>query len=422
MKIRRDLSDRWLNRRALSWAGYDVATSIYVGVVPSVLAPLYIRELAKGFENPTAVWGGLSAAAVVISSCAALAAAALAGMVPRFALLTGLTAGLFAAMAALAWNPHASLVQAALAFIAAQSFYFAAMAIYESYLPDIVPAPARQKLSGFGWAAGYLGGLAGIMMLIALASGQPESPNLMSLLFGALAVMSGVAFAIVLPIMRREGFAQLKAAVEAPHLQGVLAAVRHWRSNRGVFRLLLGAMLVQMAIFVVVTFTTPILADRFGQSLADLLWLLVIIHVVSVPSTLLWSHLLTGAARPVATGLLLASWAVVLLLLAFGSGPWMPLVTVTVIGCSLGATFSGLRGFLAESIGESDPVALFALATAAGRIAAGLGPALFALVMLAEGERIALLVMLLVLASGGGIILTAIRREPAAAAKPDPAG
>jgi predicted MFS family arabinose efflux permease len=222
--------------------------------------------------------------------------------------------------------------------------------------------------------------------------------------------------------MRREGFADLKPAAGEPQLQGVLGAVRHWRSNRGVFRLLLGAMLVQMAIFVVVTFTTPILSDRFGQSLEDLLWLLVIIHVVSVPSTLLWSHLLTGAARPLVTVLLLASWAAVLLLLAFGSGPWMPVITVTVIGCCLGATFSGLRGFLAESIGHSDPVAFFALATAAGRIAAGLGPALFSLIMLAAGEQMALLFMLLVLACGGGLILTTLRREPPAAAKPDPAG
>jgi UMF1 family MFS transporter len=420
MKIRSDMSGAWLNRRAFSWASYDVATSIYVGVVPSVLAPVYIRELAKGFENPTAVWGILSAAAIIISSFAALAAASLAGRMPRFALLTGLTAGLLAAMAALAWNPHASLLQAALAFIAAQSLYFAAMAIYESYLPDIVPASARQKLSGFGWAIGYLGGLAGIIMLIALTAGEQQSASLVTLSFGALTILSGVAFTIVLPFMRREGLAQLKGSAGAPQLLGVLGAVRHWRSNRGVFLLLLGTMLIQMALSVVVTFTAPILSDRFGQSLEDLLWLLVIIHVVAVPSTLAWSHLLTGAARSLVTVLLLASWAAVLLLLAFGSGPWMPVIIVTVIGCCLGAILSGLRGFLAESIGHANAVAFFALATAAGRIAAGLGPALFSLVMLAGGEQVALLFMLVVLACGGGIILISIRSEPAAAAKPDP--
>jgi UMF1 family MFS transporter len=418
MKIPRHMPETWLTRRSCAWAGYDVASSVYVGVVPSVLAPLYIRELASDFQNPTAVWGIVSVLAVLVSSVAALTAASLAGRMSRFSLLTVLTAGLLAAMTALALNPHASLAQAVLAFVAAQSFYFAATAIYESFLPDIVPPEARQKLSGFGWAIGYFGGLVAIIVLLVLIGDRPQSAELLALCFMALAVVGGLAFAIVLPAMRREGFAALNGSVGAPQLGGVLAALRHWRSNPGVFQLLLGTMLIQMGVFVVVTFTTPILADRFGQSLEDLLWLLLIIHIVAVPSTLAWSHMMTGASRWTATLLLLASWGVVLLLLAFGTGPWMPLLTITVIGCCLGATFSGLRGFLAENIGNSNPVALFALATAAGRIAAALGPALFSVVMLTAGEQVALLLILLIFACGGGIILSYLRRESRMQEKP----
>jgi len=418
MKIRRHPDETWLNRRARAWAGYDVASSIYVGVVPSVLAPLYIREMAVNFENPTAVWGIVSVVAVLVSSIAALAAASLAGRMSRFSLLAGLTAGLIAAMAGLAWNPHGSLAQAALAFVAAQSFYFAAMSIYESFLPDIAPLEARQKLSGFSWAIGYLGGLLAIVLLLVLIIGRPQSAEVLALCFLALTIVGGIAFAIVLPIMRHEGFGELSGHAGAPRLQGVLTAVRHWQFNPGVFPLLLGTMLIQMGVFVVVTFTTPILADRFGQSLEDLLWLLLIIHVVAVPSTLAWSHWMTGASRFAAMLVLLSSWSIVLLLLAFGTGPWMPLVTVTVIGCCLGATFSGLRGFLAENIGSSNPVALFALATAAGRISAALGPALFSIIMIIAGEQMALLLMALVFACGGGIILSYIRREGRAPEKP----
>jgi MFS transporter, UMF1 family len=418
MKIPTRIEEKWLTRRSYAWAGYDVATSIYVGVVPSVVAPLYIRELAGDFQNPTAVWGILSVVAVLVSSLAALAAASLAGRMSRFTLLAGLSAGLLAAMVALAWNPNDTLAHAALAFVAAQSFYFAAMTIYESYLPDIVPPEARQKLSGFGWAAGYFGGIVAIIVLLVLIGGRPQSVELLALCFTALAVIGGLAFAIVIPVMRREGFASLSVSAEALQLGGVLAALRHWRSNPGVFQLLLGTMLVQMGIFVVVTFTTPILADRFGQSLEDLLWLLLIIHIVSVPSTLVWSHMMTGASRLTATLLLLASWTVVLLLLTFGTGPWVPLLTIIVIGCCLGATFSGLRGFLAENIGNSNPVALFALATAAGRMAAALGPALFSVVMLAAGQQVAMLLILLVFACGVGIILNYIRRESRLEEKP----
>jgi predicted MFS family arabinose efflux permease len=193
------------------------------------------------------------------------------------------------------------------------------------------------------------------VLLLVLIGGRPQSADVLALCFLALTVIGALAFAIVLPIMRMKASQRLSGHAGAPRLGGVLAAVRHWQFNPGVFQLLLGTMLIQMGVFVVITFTTPILADRFGQSLEDLLWLLLIIHVVAVPSTLAWSHMDDGRLTLCRNAGIAGLLGVVLLLLAFGTGPWMPLVTVTVIGCCLGATFSGLRGFLAENIGVPIP-------------------------------------------------------------------
>jgi UMF1 family MFS transporter len=420
MKIDRNWPAPWLNGRTMSWAGYDVASSVYGGVVPGVLAPLYIHELARDLPNPAVIWGVLSAIAVLVSCLAALAAAAAAARVSRLTVLVVLTAALVVAMVGLAWNPHASLAQASLAYVAAQSFYFAAMTIYESFLPDLVSGEERQKLSGFGWATGYLGGVVAIIVLLILVDGQPQSITLLISCFGALAVVSGLFFAIILLVMKNAHFVALQGEDGPPRIGSALEVVRNWRANRGVFRLLLGTMLIQMAIVVVVTFTTPILSNRFGQGLSELLWLLLIIHVLSVPSTLGWSHLMAGASRLRVTVFLLACWGLVLLLLAFGSGPWVPLITVVAIGCCLGATLSGLRGFLAEAVGQSNPVALFALATTAGRLASALGPALFVLILLVAGETPALLASLLVLCLGAIITLGYLSNAEPPVMKPAP--
>ena len=44
----------WLNRQTLTWAGYDVASSVYFGVAPTVLLPLYFQGLMADFASPTA--------------------------------------------------------------------------------------------------------------------------------------------------------------------------------------------------------------------------------------------------------------------------------------------------------------------------------------------------------------------------------
>lgn len=403
--------ENWLTRRSLAWASFDVASSVYIGLGPAVLLPLYFRDLMSGFSNPTGAWGGLAALAVLVSSFAALGAASAARRTPRFRLLSLFSAGIVGAIALLALHPGPSLVTAALAYVAAQSFYFAAVTIYESFLPDLLPARGRQKLSGFGWSIGYLGGIFGIIVLLVIIGDAPHSRELIERCLIAIALISAVFYAAVLLFMRREGFAKLGEGRAAPRLGSVLGALRPWRANRRVLLLLLGTMLIQFAVSVVVTFTAPILADRFGQSLRDLLWLLLLIHIIAVPLTIAWSYVMAPAWRMIATFVLLASWGAVLLLLAYGSGPWMPLVTVLVIGCCLGATASALRGFLAESAGEGNPVALFALATVAGRIAAAGGPALFAVVSIAAGEQVALMVILMVLACGGGLILLYLRSE-----------
>ena len=405
----------------MAWASYDIASSAYFGVAPAVLMPIYFREVFASAANPTAAWGMVAALAVLASSIAALGAAALARRVSRFSLLVMSTIGLVAAITALALNPWGSAVQAALGFIAAQSFYFAAMTLYESYLPEVTSPGDRQRLSGFGWSLGYLGGILSIIVLLLMVTGKPASLALLDACFGALAIISAALFAIVITLMWRSGFGQIAGGVAAPQWRGVVSAIRHWRAYRAVYQLLLGTMLVQLAITVVVTFTAPILATRSGQTLQDLLWLLLLIHVLSVPSTLIWSAIISNWSRLVPMAVLMSCWGLVLLLLAFGSGPWMPLATVTVIGCCLGATASALRGFLAESVEPGDAAAFFGLFTVAGRMAAALGPLLYSAIAVAAGERASLLAVVAVLACGAALVLLHLLNRPIdAGASPQP--
>ena len=109
---------------------------------------------------------------------------------------------------------------------------------------------------------------------------------------------------------------------------------------------------------------------------------------------------------------LLACWGVVLLLLAFASGQWMPILTIAVIGCCLGATNSALRGFLAESLRPGTSGAFFGLFTVTGRFAAALGPALYSGFTLVAGERVSLLIILLVLTSGAVFVLLYLLGRP----------
>lgn len=410
------MGERWLTRRTWAWASYDVASSVYAGIAPTVLSPLYFKKLLVSSGNPTALWGALAAVAILASGIAALFAALLTSRYSRLTLLKVLTAGLVLAVAALAWNPASTVLWAALAMIAAQSFYFAASTVYESFLPDILPQAFRQKLSGFGWSLGYVGGLAAILVLLWLGTGKAESLPLLKASFAAVALMSVVLFVAVFRLMGRAGFTELGQGHGSARLSGLLGVMSEWRRHGSVFRLLAGTMLVQTGVSAVVTFTAPILANRFGQTLEDLLWLLLIIHFISVPATFGWNYLLTNVPRLAPMTVLLASWPVVLLLLAFGTGGWAPLVTVIAIGCCVGATSSAMRGFLAEIVPEGRSPVFFGLSTLVGRLAAAAGPAIFAVIASLDSERSALLVIFAIALAGAALVILHLTRETAPAA------
>jgi MFS-type transporter involved in bile tolerance (Atg22 family) len=133
--------------------------------------------------------------------------------------------------------------------------------------------------------------------------------------------------------------------------------------------------------------------------------------VLSVPSTLLWNAWLGSRSRRVPMFLLTGSWAAVLSMLAFGVGSWMPVCIVTAIGCCLGATHSALRGFLAEAVPDGGGSAFFALFTAAGRAAAAIGPALFALVTARASEQAALMAVLAMMAAGAALVIHHLRNH-----------
>jgi UMF1 family MFS transporter len=400
----------WRNGRTLAWAGYDIASSAYFGVAPAVLLPMYFEPLMAPLPNPTAAWGALAAGAILVSGLAALGAAVLAARIDRFPLLGAFTLGLILAMALLAWNPGSSLALAIAAYVAAQSCYFAATTIYESYLPDLLPPGLRQRLSGFGWAMGYLGGLLAIGILLFRVAGEAESSRLIAACFELLAVISAVLFAGALALMAKTGFTGLGRSAAAPRLLEMGHVLRQWRSYRPVFLLLAGTMAVQGGISVVVVITAPLLSARFGQSLPDLLGLLALIHILSVPSTLIWNSLLSRGSSVGPMCLLLVAWGAALAMLAYGSGSWMPVCIVSVIGCCLGATHSALRGFLAEAVPEGGGTAFFALSTAASRAAAAIGPAVFALLTALAKEQAALMVILAMMSVGSALVILHLRK------------
>jgi len=181
-------TQRQYSRKAVfGWSMYDFANSAFTTLVVTfvygtyftgymVLAPDASGTLAPDPEAGTVLWSRAVALAAVLVALLSPFLGALAdrgGVRKRFLLTTTIlcvagTVGLFfaepgQAMRALVW------------FVIANVAFEMGMVFYNAYLPDITPQSQIGRVSGYGWALGYVGGL--LCLVIALAFlVMPETP------------------------------------------------------------------------------------------------------------------------------------------------------------------------------------------------------------------------------------------------------
>jgi MFS transporter, UMF1 family len=181
-------------------------------------------------------------------------------------------------------------------------------------------------------------------------------------------------------------------------------------------------MLIYCATAVVVNFTAPMISATFGTTYRELLYLILVVQFIAMPSTYFISIMTEHWSRRIPVFLVVGGWGTVLLLLAYGREQWMVWLIVAVIGCCTGATNATMRSFLAEAVPAGHAEVFFGLMTFIGRMGSAFGPLLFAVVAKSSGEVAALHAILGILVIGMAVLLTYLSRLPGRQALPEAAG
>jgi len=135
-------------------------------------------------------------------------------------------------------------------------------------------------------------------------------------------------------------------------------------------------------------FTPLILSNHFRLPTPEVAFLSALFSVVSIPSTIA-SSLLALRVQPMKLLMALSPvWAVVVLLLGFGSGWHAGLAVAIGLGLVVGPTNSMTRGLVAHSVAERKAGEMFGYAALVNRLTASIGPLFFGLLASASSGRL----------------------------------
>ena len=409
------------NRRAIAaWCLYDFGNSAFPTVIITFLFSAYVaRAVAPDINSGTAAWGHaltLSGFAVAIMSPIVGAIADAGGRrKPWVAVLSAIAV----VATALLWfvEPEPSSLTYALIAVAIGSFGFElALVFYNAMLLDVAPPRLIGRVSGWGWAAGYAGGL--VCLAVALLGFVRADPPPFGLdvdaaehvrAVGPLVAIWFAVFALPLflavPDRASTGRNLFVAGVEG--VRNLWATLKQVRHHRNAARFLLAQMLYLDGLHTLFVFGGIYAAGSFGMGFDEILIFGVALNVASGIGAVAFSWVDDWlGSKPTITIGLVALILLGIAILLVGEKAWFFVLAIG-IGAFLGPVQAASRSLMAHLAPPELTTQFFGLAALAGKATAFIGPLLVAWLTLGfDSQRAGMATIPLLLAVGLAILLT----------------
>lgn len=376
------------NFMIISWYAFDMGNSAHALLISTVGFALYFKEyLYKGNPNGDTAWGLLTALILVFSAILSpflTSKAFSAKNRPVWLTSTTVLCVLTTGVLGLSENILTAIF---LYFLSALGYYLA-LPIYNSYLPNIASTPKYQKVSGAGWALGYLGGIIAVAICYILgyldysASDNPEIYRRIFL------VAAGINFVFSAPLLLTSwkiNKITYNSSSNDWKFQDVIEIFK-LQEGKHILNILIVYWLIGEAA-VVVTYYFAIFLKQYSKlSEGTILIYSIVGQFVAIISTYFLGVLSGKYKSFVILKWIIITWIfipIILFLMSKGLSFWFP---VFIVGLVIGPYHSIIRGKIAElsdSIHEDkDKGALFGFLEVSGRISQILGPLMIAFVTL----------------------------------------
>ena len=388
-------------REVFGWAMYDFANSGYTTVViTAVFAAYFVGGVAQKAEWATFAWTlalSISYFIVMVTMPSIGAYADLRAAKKR--ILAIVTIGCVVSTAALALAQPGGVVLAMVLIIISNTFFAYGESLTAAFLPELARQESMGKVSGWGWAFGYFGGMLALgiclgYVLWAQANGIPAAqfvPVTMvitAFIYGGAAI---VTFRLLQeraqpnPDALREG--GLKASLA--RLKQTFADARRYRD---FMWLLACAVFYQGGVAVVIALAAIYAESVIGFQPQETMVLIFVLNFAAAGGAFAWGYLQDRIGHKVALAVTLVGWIVTCVIAAVSSTKGQFWWAAIIAGLCMGSSQSAGRALAGVFAPAKQLAEFFGLWTFAIRLASIIGPLTFGAITWATGgnQRLAI--------------------------------
>jgi UMF1 family MFS transporter len=355
-------------REVWAWSMYDFANSGYTTVViTAVFSAYFVGAVAGGAPWATFAWtAALSASYLLILATAPLIGAWADAHAAKKRLLLYSTVGCVLATAAL-WFATPGAVALAIALIIVSNYFFGAGEnLIAAFLPELADSRAMGRVSGWGWAFGYLGGLVSLAISLAYitwASGQGQAAGAY---VPAAMLLTALVFALAAAptfLLLKER-AQPQPALERPWAR-VMRTVRESARFRDLRRFLVCIVFYQAGIQAVIALAAIYAQEAMKFTMQQTIVLILVVNVTAAVGAFAFGYLQDAIGHVRAMALILVGWIVMIATAYFADDAPTFWVAANLAGLCMGSSQAAGRaivGYLTPRDREAEFFGLWGLA------------------------------------------------------------
>ena len=419
------------HRDTIAWCLFDFANSSYTTLIITVSFAVFFREVVVNAPDNRGdqLWGFanfLAMLAVALTSPVLGALADFSGLRRLFLVLTTLVA--VSATALLYFVGPGQIGFAMALFILGTFGFEVGYVFYNSFLPDVSTPATVGRVSGWGWAAGYAGGLLCLIACSPWIQRPLKDADGRVLADGVSAYQSSylivAAFYLVFAL---PAFFWLREPAPQGRIRGwsayigvgfrrVAETLSHLRQYRETGKYVLASLCFTDGITTVVSFAAIYATTTMGFSNREVIFLFLVLNIVALPGSLAAGYLADriGAKRTIILTLVIWMAVVVTGCLAVNKAMFWVMAAGAAVG--MGSTQAVGRSFMAQISPPAREAEFFGFYVLSGKFASMFGPLVFGSISRFTGSQRLAVLSLLPFFLAGLILMISINEDRARAA------
>ena len=357
-------------REVWAWAMYDFANSGYTTVViTAVFGAYFVAVVAGNASWATFAWTlALSVSYALVMLTAPLIGAWADAHASKKKWLVLTTLGCVGFTAALYFAAPGALALAIAALILSNYFFGTGENLVAAFLPELARPRALGRVSGWGWALGYVGGLVSLGASLAyIGWAQGRGQGAADFVPVAMLITAAIFLLASLPtlLMLRERAAPQPDHTPRSAWRQVRYTLGHLSQLPDLKRFLLCTMLYQAGIQAVITLAAIYASQVFHFDTQQTIVLVLVVNVTAALGAFAFGHVQDRIGHVRAIALTLAGWIAMVLLAWAAPDERMFWLAANLAGLCMGASQSAGRamvGLLAPPAQQAEFFGLWGLA------------------------------------------------------------